>query len=295
MIIAWRIRDGKPGHEKQSLGLLLAMQRHVNLRVVDLDAPTRLSALAGLVLRTSVFGTQLPKPDLIVGAGSATHLGILAAGRITGARTVVLMRPSLPLSLFDLAIIPAHDEPPASSRVLVTEGALTSVPPPNSKDPSRGIVLLGGPSSHYRWDDARVAKQVRNHICLHPRVRWIVTGSRRTPARTLSMLDGCAESIHEAGSTAPGWVETELLRSGSACVTPDSVSMVYEALTAGCLVSVVGLEPSRNSRVVRGLARLLSDGRVVASGSCMDAQKPFVIDESGRCAREIIDRWFADR
>lgn len=292
MMIAWRMMDGKAGHEKQTLGLLRAMQRSRELRIVDVPAPRPLSSLWALITRQAPFAKGLPHPDIVVGAGHATHLAVLAAGRMTGARTVVLMRPSLPARLFDLAIVPEHDNLPPSKRVLVTRGALTAVPLPGNKDLARGIVLLGGPSAHYRWDDEKVAAQVRAHLAAHPTVRWTITGSRRTPPAALAMLEGCADSIHDAASTPAGWVEEQMLVSGHACVSPDSVSMVYEALTAGCLVSVLDLEPRSTSRVVKGLELLKSSGLVAPAGVAIPDRKAHRIDESARCAEAILDRWF---
>ncbi|MFN3595388.1 MAG: ELM1/GtrOC1 family putative glycosyltransferase, partial [Thiobacillaceae bacterium] len=111
----WRLIDGKPGHEKQSLGLAQALQRLAAARWYDVrvhgTAFASVRAALQWALRRFPAGHGLPAPDLILAAGHATHLPALAARRAYGGRIVVLMRPSLPLALFDLCLIPAHDQP----------------------------------------------------------------------------------------------------------------------------------------------------------------------------------------
>ena len=109
--VVWRFTDGKPGHENQTLGLLAALRERApvddhRIHVANCRAGL-LSCLTGRV----AFGEGLPDPDLIIGAGHATHLPMLNARRVRGGKVVVLMKPTLPVAWFDLCIIPAHDRP----------------------------------------------------------------------------------------------------------------------------------------------------------------------------------------
>ena len=108
-MVVWLIHDEKPGHCNQLLGLTQAFAELAPVEVCEIRAPSRASSLATLFAKSFALGNQLSKPDLVVGAGHSTHLAILAARRAHGGKAVVLMKPSLPTSLFDLCIVPKHD------------------------------------------------------------------------------------------------------------------------------------------------------------------------------------------
>jgi len=268
-------------------------------------------------------GAGLPNPALIIGAGHHTHFSMLAARRARGGRVVVLMKPSLPLRCFDLCIIPGHDRPHERRNVLVTQGTLTRRCPARAKDPSSGLILIGGPSRHFHWRDAEVADQVASLVGHDPQRHWLVATSRRTP-------DGFIETLREElvarvprGSVAPdseaglgselsggvkiatwkesddGWLAARLAVTPVVWVTEDSVSMLYEALTAGAAVSLITVRRHHRNRITHGIDALLAAGRVT---TCRDwrAGKTLPVpvanlDEALRCAREILSRWSGDR
>ncbi|MDP1926487.1 MAG: ELM1/GtrOC1 family putative glycosyltransferase, partial [Thiobacillus sp.] len=124
----WVISDGKPGHVNQSLGLAEALARATPARIHHLTALPVWRAWLILLFKISPDQT-LPAPDLIIGAGHATHLTLLVARRARGGRAVVLMKPSLPRRWFDLCILPQHDGVAADAHTLVTEGALNRICP----------------------------------------------------------------------------------------------------------------------------------------------------------------------
>jgi hypothetical protein len=261
--IIWRFIDGKPGHEKQSLGLARALQRLAHAQWHDIDVRTQPSTWLDWILGRFPAGRNLPAPNLLIGAGHATHLPMLAARRARGGRLVVLMRPSLPLGLFDLCLIPEHDQPPPRKNVITTRGALNAVTPTGGNRPDHGLILVGGPSSHYIWNDRAVADQTLAVVAAQAEVRWQLTTSRRTPDSFLAGLPTVLPAnltVLPHTATPPGWLEANLCQSGQAWVTEDSVSMLYEALTAGCTVGLIRLNASGKSRIHRGIDRLLQDG-----------------------------------
>lgn len=295
----WRLVDGKPGHEKQTLGLAQALGRLTDCRRIDIPAPAGGNLRSWLTGRFPA-GAGLPAPDLILAAGHTTHLAALAARRAHGGRIVVLMRPSLPLAWFDLCLIPEHDRPPVRSNVLATLGVLNAVTPTGAHDPDTGLFLIGGASPHFAWDDEAVLGQVRAVAAAARSVRWRLTDSRRTPP---GFLAGLAADPAVAGleilphaTTPSGWLEQALAGAGQAWVTEDSVSMVYEALTAGCAVGLLRLPAKGESRISRGIADLVREARLTP----FDAwQRTGVLppphdrfDEAGRCGHEILNRWF---
>ena len=132
--------------------------------------------------------TPLPKPDLIIGAGHATHPTLLAARRAHGGRAVVLMKPSLPRRCFDLCILPRHDGVAADAHTLVTDGALNRVRPATASDANHGLILIGGASPHFEWDSDAIQVQIKSLLARTPDMQWTLATSRRTPANFLALL-----------------------------------------------------------------------------------------------------------
>lgn len=298
--VIWRLIDGKPGHENQSAGLVQALAA---LRPVEDHALPVMGALAaaGHWLRGRFPpGDGLPAPDLILGAGHATHLPMLAARRARGGRLVVLMKPSLPVRCFDLCLVPRHDAPPASARVLVTEGVLNRMRSDAGKEVGLGLILIGGPSKHHDWDEAGLVAAVGELLVREPQRHWRLTSSRRTPATLLPAMQPLVEQsggrleLVPAEQTGPDWLPAQLARAAVAWVTADSVSMVYEALTAGAAVGILPAPETRPGRVSRGLRQLIDERRVVDFATWLrqgEYPVPQPFNEAQRCARWILERW----
>lgn len=294
-MIVWRIIDGKPGHENQSAGLVEALGRRAPVSAHD-TRPLSLSELIpALWGRLPARLAALPRPDLLVGAGHATHLGLLALRRAVGGRALVLMRPSLPGRWFDLCVVPGHDPLP-SGEVLVTRGVLNRVRPAPVKDPRQGLILVGGPSAHHGWDGAALAEQIAAVTAATPARDWTVADSRRTPAGYLDELPlpDAVRRVHWR-DTAPGWLPEQLAAATEVWVTEDSVSMIHEALSAGAAVGLLSLPRRRQGRLVRGLDRLIADG-LVTPFAAWQAGAPLrlpaePLDEAGRVADAVLARW----
>lgn len=297
--VIWTITDGKAGHLQQIKGLLKALRQQLPIREIELRAIAPLQALRHLVTANYPPGAGLPAPDLIIGAGHATHLNILAAKRAYGGKTVVLMKPSLPRRLFDLCLIPQHDGVAPSKQVILTQGALNTMQCSATADPNVGLILLGGVSRHYVWRDAEILAAVGKLVAATPQVRWTLTTSPRTPASLFDGLQGLAQDnldIVPFARTTQGWLHEVLASAGQVWVTPDSVSMVYEALTSGTGVGVFDLPQRRSSRVVRGLERLVQSGWVTRFQNWQAGQSlPRLsgqLDEAARCAKWIKQFWY---
>ena len=302
-LVVWRFSDGKAGHDNQSGGLTEALAR---LRPVEIVTPQRLSPIAALLALAGGRLTawlDLPAPDLLVGAGHGTHLSLLAARRRRRrrARAVVLMRPSLPLALFDLCLIPEHDTPPVRANVLATRGALNRIQPSSNLESRQGLLLIGGPSTHFGWDDAGLRAQIAAVLAADPTMRWTLTTSRRTPTSFLAAAGydpaDTRLTVVPVAATGPDWLPAQLARAGQVWVSADSVSMVYEALTAGAAVGVLEVPRKRSSRISRGLDKLAGAGWVTPFADwqrqpCLKRPSQ-TFNEAERCARWIVERWFA--
>ena len=298
--VVWRFVDGKRGHENQSLGLVeaLARLRNLDIHTLSVTKSSRLSSTFAWLLGRFSDGRFLPKPNLVIGAGHATHIPMLAAKRARGGKTIVLMNPSLPLSCFDLCVIPEHDEPRERANVVITHGVLNRIQRATTLNAKNGLILLGGPSEHYRWSDERLLEQLSIIVTDSIVEHWTVATSRRTPVEVLPMLrhlNNDRLSLVAVDSVDSDWLTTELVRCANIWVTQDSVSMVYEALTAGAATGILEVPARGTSRVHRGIEKLVGDGWVTSfsqwrAGDSL-RQAPGTFHEAHRTASLIAQKW----
>lgn len=270
-LVVWRLLDGKPGHESQTLGLVRALERlagqgkDVTVQCLDMPLGHYRYTLLDWLFKRFRPGFLQPRPDLIIGAGHRTHWPMLCARRAFGGRAVALMRPSLPVSWFDKVVAPLHDGL-TGARVITTRGVLNPMRP-GSKRPGYTVLMVGGVSKHFDWNSERVLEQLDQLMARHPQV--VLTDSRRTPEALRIELARRWPAVYRPWEQCPpGWLAGELAVAEHAWVSEDSVSMIYEALTAGCAVGLIELSPlsQRPGRLVRGLQGLLDDGLVIRLG-----------------------------
>lgn len=292
--VIWRFSDGKAGHDNQSRGLVDALAARVPVSAHEIVLEPGHPVFRWLLGRRYPPGDALPSPDLLIGAGHRTHLHLLAARRNRGGRSVVLMKPSLPCAWFDLCLVPLHDGLAQADNLLLTHGALGRVRPGGEHDGDCGLVVIGGPSRHFSWDDESVVAQIGHLLRRRPKARWLLTTSRRTPeslTRRLCALQGI--TVTPFAGAGADWLPARLAEAGEVWVTPDSVSMVYEALSAGARVGLLEVPAGRGrSRVAAAVRRLVDDGWVAAPGQWRLAAGPGrPLEEAGRCADWIVRTW----
>jgi mitochondrial fission protein ELM1 len=299
-LVIWRVTDGKAGHEAQTQGLVDALARQLEVQAFDVKALNRIKAAWQWGIGRFNAGVNLPDPDLIIGAGHGTHLTLLAARRSRGGKCVVLMQPSLPSSWFDLCFIPEHDAPSDAANVFTTVGVLNTVLPTAEQAHDRGLILIGGPSTHYGWKTPEMIRAVREIVRADPMMRWVLTTSRRTPNDTEKALNCLNEANLEVvpfAATQRGWVNQRLEECATVWVTEESVSMVFEALTSGAGVGLLSVPlTSKKNRVSTGIDSLKEKGSVLifkynqASYSIVGRQD--ALAEADRCAA-IVQNHFA--
>lgn len=296
-VVIWQLLDGKPGHRSQVAGLNKALGRYRNIDSHEITVSSKAAGLANWALGR--FPSEgLPTPDLILAAGHTTHTAALAARRAYGGKIVLMMRPSLPTSWFDLCLVPAHDNPKTADNVIVTQGVLNTVTPSQNHQQDKGFILLGGPSDAYDWDNLKIADQIWHVMQAQPDIEWTLTTSRRTPIDVLPLvttIDGLNVIPH--ARTKPGWVNEQLALAGQTWVSEDSVSMIYEALTSGTQVGLLQVPRLREGRVSQGVDQLLQ-----ASSLCrfsewqqqgFPADKGPALNEADRCAQQVVERCLA--
>lgn len=295
--VIWRLLDGKPGHEHQSLGLVHAMQQRLPVQVVNV--PVGRGCLGWLYLSAGIWpaGQHLPKPDLIVGAGHATHGHMLAAKRAYGGKTVCMMQPTLPAEMFDVCLIPEHDQYRGFASVIETRGVINHIQPVSLKkeDVNDVLIMIGGPSKHFYWDELGVIAQVYDLVRKSPDVQFILTTSRRTPASFVSAMQRVKLSnlsITPIADADKDFVQTTLAKVSTAWVTEDSVSMIYEALTAQVAVGLIGLAPKGKNRISRGIEKLIDRQfltRYDPYGVYRQYMRPVLgFNEASRCCEALL-------
>lgn len=278
------LSDGKPGHRNQSLGLArdFAEKSEGKVEVIELSG--------GLISRIrQACQISDTAPGVVISAGRKTHIPLLFAKNRLGAKAVVIMRPQLPLGLFDAAILPRHDGVPESEKVILTRGPLNTIAAATSEKKNLGVILIGGLSKHFGWDSQTVADACCEIVKARPELDWIMTDSRRTPADFPA--DQIPATFHPHQETEADWLAKTLAPAKVVWVTPDSASMVYEALTAGAAVGLLPLPDARDTRVSRGIQELIDEGMVSSYPGNPSVFSEAAFHEASRCADTLLKRW----
>jgi len=299
--VVWLLTDNKPGHRNQLKGVGNRLRVLAGVNVVEVDATTVPVPLWRSLLGVApAMDESLGQPSLIIAAGTSTHRLLLSLRRRKNAGTVVLMKPGFPLSWVDAAIIPEHDDVAPAKHILTTEGVINGITPlARITDKPEGLVLIGGPSNHFDWDDDVVLGQISQLMGRYPSWRWTISGSRRTPETLLTRLNDLAGpkvTVVDPERTHASWLAHQLAASRAAWVTPDSTSMACEAATSGVPTGLFELAPKSNSRVARGMASLVEKGYVARwsdHASVMAGKPPgsHSLWEADRAARWLIQHF----
>ena len=289
------LSDGKPGHANQSKGLAEAIARLTpsQINIIELPQGTwwKKYRSAATQLRT------LPPPDLIIAAGHRTHLPLLLVSRKSKSRSIVLMKPSLPTLLFDLCFIPEHDLTHRSTQknIVPTIGAINRIVPTNIKS-EHGLILLGGPSKEYSWQDSPLLDAL-TEICQHRQDTWHLTDSRRTPSGFIETISSLPIIAHPHQQTSTDWLPLQLQQSKEVWVTEDSVSMIFEALSSGAAVGLLPmLRIKKNGKIQSTIDQLIADKSLTTYADWFITRKlspaSTTLNEANRCAAIVIQKLF---
>lgn len=285
-ITIWRFIDGKAGHEKQSIAAINALSRKINCEVCDIDLPAKtifpLALLSGKLKKLK----NLSKPNLIIGAGHQTHLYVLFAKKYYGGMSILIMKPSMPTSWFDLCILPEHDRVLAQkeypdriltseAKIFYTQGPLVDIKERKKNKTGKSMILIGGPSKNYQWSNIKIKSQIIDLIKQNPKDKFMLITSRRTPKNFLNHLRHEKRKAIEPGKllrdddviharnldiytnsselhyrkSDPEWINELMSEAPYVWVTNDSFSMIYEALSYGAQVGLLCLDAYPNNRL----------------------------------------------
>ena len=291
-ILVWRVLDGIEGHEKQSKALAIALTRISNTKILDI----RTIDLWRLLTKNLFTNKKLIKPDLIIGVGHKTHLIIFLSRLIFGGNSVLIMKPSLPINWFDLCFIPYHDHVNniEKKNIVKIYGALNSLRNLGKHNPKRGLILIGGNSKYFNWDNNNISLQIKSICKAYPDVQYYLTTSRRTPSTFLKSLVSMNIKNIEITSWSKVdnlWIEKRLNECKKVSVTIDSISMIYEAISAGGQVSIIDLIKKKENKISREVERLISKKILRKIGNNEMKEPKIIIKESDRCAVIIKNKF----
>jgi uncharacterized protein len=289
------VTDGKAGHRSQALGLYKAMQRLSKQQVSFEEVAAESLSRFNLFLARGHHQHPLIQqaPDYIFSVGSQTQLKVLLLGQVfPKAKTLVLMKPKFPLHWFDYVVVPKHDGIAAEKNVIVTEGALNPIVNEKRHQPKRILIALGGSSKRHQWNDDKVLVSLEKLVTDNKKSEIILTTSRRTPKAFLQILAQQEFSsklqIFPVEQTPQGWIFEQMQQAEAVWVTEDSVSMIYEALTAGCKVGIIEIERVKQDRITKSVDILLEQKKVSHATSSLHLPKASPFTEADHVATVLL-------
>lgn len=313
--------DGKAGHLNQSLAVLKQLEKahrekfngtgrlkvdilkvafRSNLRrfifniLVRLFSPYLQGNLSYLkfAFKEDVF-LRFSKAyaDVIISCGSSLEAVNLALKRENNAKSVVIMKPSfMPITKFDVAVVPYHDKPGTTSNVIKIPISPSMVDEDylkvNSDKLSRHIklnkplkigVFLGGDSKRSYLSTALIGLVIQElkEVTQRLDAELLITTSRRTPAEIEELLEenirdfsNCGLLIIANKFNPPETVGGILGLSHIIVSSSDSISMISEAVSTG--KPVIVFEANRKNSLARYkegimLQELLNKGLIFVS------------------------------
>ena len=308
------LSDGKAGHLNQSLGVSASLEKvlrengkssappeRVEIRYKQ---PWRRALLAAFSLQSnrrcqgclkcvrfalteeSFKEFTRSRHDFILSAGSSLAPLNKILSRENGAKGIVVMDPVIPPARsFDLAIIPKHDNPSSSPKIVSTVGAphlLTeegiqkevarlSERIGKSDKPLLGL-LIGGGTEEFKWREEEFSDLVKtvNETAKSLDFNFLVTTSRRTPGALEKLFEEswkndarCKLLVLANRMNIDGVVAGILGLSQAVVVTGESVSMVSEAASAkGSVVVFLPGARKKNSKIEKALLELVKENQI---------------------------------
>ena len=195
------------------------------------------------------------------------------------------MKPSLPLKLFDLCVIPKHDDVKSGSNVFVTNTSLVNFNLNTKKKENMALFLIGGPSKHFYWNSKILLEQIKNISKKFKFKKLLITTSRRTPIDFIDEFNRLKIKnikLYEYTKTTNDWLDKNIIRAKNIWVTNDSYSMLIEAIASGANTDVLELKIKKKSKLSREINSIKKKIR----------NKITIQNEAERVAKFIQKIWF---
>ena len=280
-------KDGKIGDVVQCVGIAERLGLRPDLKVLRPRPPWSWLAPRGPLDPREAPGALSsplapPYPDIAIASGRRAAPAMRALKRASGGRsfTCFLKDPRTGPGAADVIWVPEHD-PLRGPNVVVTLTSPHGITPerlaaergaPDPRlavlPPPRTGLVLGGRSSHYRFEKADVERLVAiARLALADGAGLMVTPSRRTSPTLVAALAALADEppfrarAFVWDGRGPNPYVALLALADALVVTGDSVNMLGEAAATGAPVHVV--EPSGgHPKVTRFIDGLVARGAV---------------------------------
>lgn len=300
------VLDGRPGHEKQTRGIISNLKQSIDVEVTEIDTSKHklIDRYKNYCLLLVPQRLQIQQKDIqadiAIGTGSRTHAILLLLRRRYNIPVYTCMTPPFVIrSCFTCCFVPEHDSTPRRSNIFYTLGAPNCSVDKQQHDPEQGLVLLGGiDTASHIWNDEQIADMVRMVIEKSANIHWTISSSPRTPDKTIVKIGQITKrhdnvEFFHYKDTPAGWIERQYEKCKTVWVTSDSISMLYEALSAGCNVNIFPMQWKRNSSKFKKNEDILLNKRRVRSyqewleggyGTTYNEH----LNEAQRCADQIL-------
>ena len=279
------LNDGKTGHFKQSQAFVSFLREgdyKISSKIINVKYKNKLAKLFSLTCawlatpkgcighdwclrlvldKNTCSELEVIYADIVVSTGSLCAPVNKIFASFLGAKSVVILKPNLPLEKFDLSIVPWHDRVQAKNAVKI-KGALfypfnLENKMANCKDTftlsgdKKVSLFLGGPLRNEKEfvNNTKVFIERLKDFSQQKGYKLLVSTSRRTPAKIEGYLEkelasfGNTEKIIYASRANYDFVfEGFVLLSEIVFVSSESISMISEILSLGKPCVVVELE-----------------------------------------------------
>ena len=255
MNVYW-FQDSKTGHLKQVQALLDQLKKEIELSIITINVTNQESF-------SKIFSNQdrFDGPTILIGAGHEVYSKILQAKKYLKKTiskdlfSIAVLRPSYKLNSFDLIIAPEHDfrKKRIPENVIPFQGSLSATSQ-NPVDENMAIIAIGGPSKHYKFDQEMLIRQLQYILSVHPKHKFKIFNSRRTPeVLNLRLKDELNKHPNakfiDLNSPESNTFQESLNESALKFVTPDSSNLVFEALSVNGQTYLIQIESQKYRRI----------------------------------------------
>ena len=250
----WGLVDDRAGHTTQTMGLITRLNAPHAIKRMRYNAFAALPNafnLSGMAHLAADSRAQLaaPYPKMVIACGRRMAPILRAIKRASPETITIYMMWPDTLDGIDLAIVPAHDNPPEDPRVMVTRAPLTAITPEGLEAaritmgprfahlPKPWVaVCVGGSIPGMKFTDDDWRAMLAHARKLAGEGSLLITTSRRTGVAVEQLLQHEVKGpsylhVYHAGTYNP--YTSFLACADAVCVSGDSLSMSVEATVTG--------------------------------------------------------------